>query len=359
MVEDSICALRTFIYKSLEKVFVMIAKDEGSVKMRSAPFHGVAFLFLCFCAITAFSAVTLAQTPEEIMPVLKNGGGKVQKVAPVEGDVPTPAPIVSENDSGKITPPSGDEAEFSAGGVTESPDAPDPNLYYDSETVPVTDLPREAGPRKTDPRKEPASRFVVVEKTHGPNSTQAQLVAAERAIKLGRYGSAVEIYEKLAKKNSRDQRILMGLAIAYQKNGQAESAVRAYQKLLDVYPRNIDARANLLGLMREISPAEALRDLLDMREKDPSNPGLAAQTGLAHAELGNFEEAMRYLGMAASMEPNNPVHLYNMAVVADKAGNSEEAVDLYRQSLEADAVYAEGSLLPREVVYDRIAVLSH
>ena len=336
----------------------MIAKDEGSMKKRSAPLYGVVFALLCSCAITALSAVTMAQTSDEAMPLLENGSN-IHKVEPVTGDVPTPAPIMPEQNGGKITPPSGDEAEFSAEGVTESPDAPDPNLYYDSETIPVTDLPREAGPRKPDPRKEPASKFIVVEQTHGANSTQAQLIAAERAIKLGRYSSAVEIYERLAQKNSRDQRILMGLAVAYQKNGQNEMAIRSYQKLLDIYPKNIDAKANMLGLVREESPAEALRDLLDLREKDPSNSGLVAQIGLAHADLGNFEEAMRYLGMAASMEPNSPVHIYNMAVIADKAGNKEEAVEFYNRSLEADAVYNEGLMLPRDVVYDRIAVLSH
>ncbi len=320
---------------------------------------GAGLVLLGFCAILVTSTGAIAQPTgeDENLPLLEQtDADTADKVQTVEGDVPMPAPITGKANK-KIALPEGDEAEFSSKGVTESPDPKGPDLYYDSNTVPVTKMSREAGPRKPDPRKEPASKFIVVEKTHGSSSSESQIVAASRALKLERYASAVELYENLKKKNSRDPRILMGLAVAYQKNGQIDAAIRAYQRFLDVHPDNIDAKANMLGLMRERAPAEALRGLLDLRDQEPSNPWLAAQIGLAHADLGNFDEAMRYLGMAASLAPENPKHLYNMAVVADRAGKKAKAVELYKQALEVDAVQGESGLLAREVVYDRLSVL--
>ncbi len=334
----------------------MIARSTRFRKKTYGLLNGVAVLS-CVCAILGASSFATAQSAPE-------PGTPVAQIDPVTDPVPLPLPIANNppvavpDAKSKVVPPAGDNAEFKATRVTESPDAPGPDLYYDSAAIPtVTNLPKEAGPRKPDPRKEPASKFVIVEKNYGAQSTEAQLVAADRAVKLGRYDSAVELYENLGKKNSRDPRILMGLAVAYQKNGQKESAINTYRKMLDIYPKNVDARANMLGLLREASPAEALRELIALREKDPSNPGIAAQIGLAHAELGNYEEAIRYLGMASSMAPSNPMHLYNMAVVADRAGDKQTAVDYYSRSLEADAVFGENGMLSRQVIYDRLSVL--
>lgn len=267
---------------------------------------------------------------------------------------------IKKGETSEFTPPGTSSAELDSGGVTKSPDAPAPDLYYDSNTIPsVTNLSRDAGPRKPDPRKEPGSKFIVVENDYGAESIQAQMVSAERAIKLGRYDSAAEIYERLKKKNPRDQKILMGLAVAYQKSGQSEAAIGVYEKLLKIYPGNHEAEANLLGLMRLTDPANALSRLLKLKEKDPSNYSVAAQIGLVHADLGNYGDAARYLGMAVGMRPDDALLAYNLAVVVDMAGDRKQAASLYRRALEIDAMQENGSVLSRGAVYDRLAVLSN
>ncbi len=263
-----------------------------------------------------------------------------------------------QNEAEPIIPPGPDEAELERVEVTKSPDGAESKAFYDSQTIPAaTSLSRDAGPRKADPRKEPASRFVIVDKNAGAGSFESHLVAARRALELGRYDSAVQMYQSLMKKNARDQRVLMGLAVAYQKAGNIDSAMRTYQKLVDIDPDNADAQANMVALMREKYPAVALRRLLELREDSPNNPAIVAQIGLAHADLGNVREALEYLGVAASTEPHNPLHYYNMAVVADRAGQAKEARKFYESALEKDAVHGHGRTLPREAIYDRLAKL--
>lgn len=254
--------------------------------------------------------------------------------------------------------------EVTAG--TPAPSAPmvpgdeaitDEDIFYDAQSlVPEGELARKSH-RALDPRTEPASRMILVRQNASGNSRQARLVSAERALKLGRESSALEIYNELYSKNKRDKQVLMGRAVALQKLGLIEEAIFAYEELLDLEPGHVEARANMLGLMASKYPAVALRQLKDLRANNPDNVALVAQLGIAEAQLGNLDSAIRYIGVAASMEPNNASHLYNMAIMADQAGAKKDAIRYYEQALQVDSIYGGGRSIPREAVYSRLAKL--
>lgn len=230
------------------------------------------------------------------------------------------------------------------------------NLYFDSITKDRS-LRDNDIPRRVDPRYEPGSRYIVVEKTAKADSRQAMLVAAKRALSLGRYSSALEMFETLYKENKRDPHVLMGLAVAQQNSGFNESAIRTYEELLEISPNNVDANVNMLGLIKRQYPSVAYRRLVDLWEKNPENAGLAAQIGLTSAELGNNDDAIHYLGVAASLEPHNANHYYNMAVIVDRAGVQKQAVQYYEKALELDATYGGLRTVPRDSIYDRLSKL--
>lgn len=233
--------------------------------------------------------------------------------------------------------------------------------YYDANAlVPDSDLAAAGavGPRKVDPALEPGQRYVVVDKGASASSYEGQYVAATRALKLGRYAAAMEMFEKLYKRNHKDPRVLMGLAVAQQGAGFRESAARTYEDLLKVQPNNADAIVNLMGIMSAQYPSVTLKKLTELRSKYPTNPGIPAQMGLVSADLDNYDDAIRYLEIAASMDPSNPSHIYNMAIVSDRAGNASRAIKLYEQALQLDASYGSAAGgLPREEIYDRLVVL--
>jgi Tfp pilus assembly protein PilF len=233
--------------------------------------------------------------------------------------------------------------------------------YYDADAlVPDSDLAATGatGPRKVDPAVEPGQKYVIVEKGPGASSFEAQFVAATRALKLGRYAAAMEMFEKLYKKNHNDPRILMGLAVAQQGAGFNESAARTYEDLLKVQPNNADAIINLMGLMKAQYPSVTLKKLLELRSKYPTNPGVPAQIALVSAEQGDFDNAIKFFEIAASMDPRSASHIYNMAIATDKKGDASKAIKLYERALELDSTYGDtATSLPREEIYDRLVVL--
>lgn len=265
-------------------------------------------------------------------------------VAPI-AVAPVPDAIAGDSSVTKIPQPGADPTK--------------PDVYYDSSlNVPTGPLSETVGPRKVDPIQEPASKLVIVRKNSSAISEDAQVIAAGRALELGRYESALEMYQDLLKKNDRDPRILMGLAVAQQKTGLKEQAILTYEKLLDIMPDNADATINLTGLIQEKYPEVAMRRLIDLGNKFPSNPGIAAQMGMIYAQAGDYAQAMTLLGKAASLDPHNAGHFYNMAIVADRMGSSkQQAINYYEQALEIDAVYGDGRSIPRATIYDRLSKL--
>ena len=238
------------------------------------------------------------------------------------------------------------------------PGLPDEDLFYDANSlIPQGEIGQRAGPRKLDPRNQPASSLVIVTDKQGSDSVNAQLVAAQRAQALGLYDSAAQIYEELYKKNKRDDRILMGRAVVFQHMGRFDEAIQAYQTLLDKSPKNKEAQINMLGLMTEKYPSVALRRLLDMEEEQGKSAALAAQIAVAYAKLGNFNEALSYLGVASSMEPDNAAHVFNIAVIADRGGNIGMAKTYYERALDVDSANGTAEGVPRDIIYERLAKL--
>lgn len=204
---------------------------------------------------------------------------------------------------------------------------------------------------------EGGSKFVVVEKNASADDQKALLAAARRAREFGRYDAALDFYNRLLKKNKDDRVILLERAITLQSMGRNESAIAAYDRVLDIDPDNLKARINMLGLVRQKYPAVALQKLLDLYDENPDIANLPAQIGLVYADQADFKKAERYLQIAISLEPNNPRHVFNLAIMEDRRGNGQKALKLYEKALELDAVSMSARKLPREQIYDRLAIL--
>ena len=268
-------------------------------------------------------------------------------------DIPLPEQdILSVPSESPVTSQVGQQA------LLPSENTVDENVFYDSESlVPSSEFVRKGGPRKANPRLEPGSKFVTVTKNHSAGSRPARLVAAERALDLGRYDSALHIYNELYARNKRDPNVLLGRASVLQHLGRTDEAIVAYQALLDLKPDNLEAQINMLGLMARRYPSVALERLTHLRTDNPGHIGILAQLAVVSAELSRYDDALGYLGMAAAAEPRNPSHLYNMAVIADRAGHASDAISYYEKSLDVDSTYGTGRGIPRESIYERLAQL--
>ena len=227
--------------------------------------------------------------------------------------------------------------------------------FFDAESlIPQGEMAGD-GPVNVNPVTQPASKYVVVRKNHSANTKAAQVVSAERALALGRYDSALQMFDGLYAKNKKDVRILMGRAVALQKLERFDEAMGMYEALSKLDSGNLEVKVNMLGLLGTRYPAVALRRLMDLHKNNQSHVGLTAQVAIVAAQTGDTATALRYLGMAASMEPQNANHVFNMGIIADRAGQAKQAVSYYEKALEIDTVYGAGRTIPRASVYERLA----
>lgn len=232
------------------------------------------------------------------------------------------------------------------------------DLFFDAEQmIPQSELSRKGAPSKVDPMLNPGSRLVVTRTTANPGSREAQLVAAERATKLGRLTSALQIYDGLYARNKRDPNILLGRAVTLQRLDRLDEAINAYEELLEIRPNNLEAQINLHGLMGQRYPAVARRNLVELFDDNPGSVAVLAQLAMVEAKLGNSSDAIKYLGIAATLQPENANHIFNMAIIADRAGDKKKAVEFYEQALEIDTLYGAGVSIPRDSVFQRLAEL--
>jgi hypothetical protein len=148
-----------------------------------------------------------------------SASAKVEPISPTEGEEAKKEEdtlIISEPDSSGITTSASGESESS--GVT-APAKKSETVYYDSPSgKTLKDIP----PPRMDPKRGDGESIIIVTGADVTDSIQmhsldSQVVAAGRALKLGRLDAALEMYDDLYRQNPRDSRILMGRAVTSSK----------------------------------------------------------------------------------------------------------------------------------------------
>jgi Flp pilus assembly protein TadD len=305
-------------------------------------------IYICVAAFCAFSFPVIvvdnvhAQGQEPL--VIKDGDS--------ESSIPSVGELNTVDAQEEIEPVKDSNTISAPSVIAENMDE---DVFFDAEDlVPQGEMARR-GPVPVNPRTQPASKFISVTKNKSGNSKDAKFVAAERAMALGRYDSALSILDVLYEKSSKDSRVLLGRATTLQKLGRFDEAMQMYEKLEALEPNNIDVKVNMLGLLSTRYPSVALRKLLVLHNENKSHVGIVSQLAIAYAKAGDAQSAISYLGAAAAQDPKNAGHLFNMAVISDRAGRTDDAIKYYEKALEVDTIHGAGRSIPRDSVYERLS----
>lgn len=200
-------------------------------------------------------------------------------------------------------------------------------------------------------------QYLTVKKEQAAESLDSRLATARRALNDGRTAAALQFFNELRMDYPNDTRVLMGRAVTLQRLGQNAEALEGYEDVLVNDPKNLDALTNMLGLIKQQNPQLALEKLTDLRNLYPYNGDITTQLAVAHGQMGNLNESLRYITLAEALKPESSYVLYNKAVLYDRLGRTTEAADMYRTLVRRSADGTLDQALPIESIKSRLATI--
>lgn len=153
---------------------------------------------------------------------------------------------------------------------------------------------------------------------------------AYNASLIGQYEVAIELYKQVLTQEPNNVYSKFALAVIYQKIGQLRQSKTLYYELLK---NNVDNKeeviGNLLAILVEESPKDAVYLLSRLTAQNPESSYILAQAALAYDKIKNYDQAIEMLKRAISFDQDRVDYKYNLAIIYDKTANYERALESY------------------------------
>ncbi|MGU9951111.1 MAG: tetratricopeptide repeat protein [Gammaproteobacteria bacterium WSBS_2016_MAG_OTU1] len=167
---------------------------------------------------------------------------------------------------------------------------------------------------------------------------QKMLSEARRFYIDGSYANAESVYRNILARSPLSRDALRGLALVAVATGRYQAAAATYLKILEYYPNDPVAIADLTNL-HDNSTGENFYEIESALKKligdNPQlDPRLYFTLGNLYSRNNEWSEAQQSYFKAHSGEPTNPDYAYNLAVVLDYLNKPNLAVNYYREALE-------------------------
>lgn len=235
-------------------------------------------------------------------------------------------------------------------------DSPKLNKTTDVEVNRISpDITKIVAPKTVEASYEAAG--IKIEVSRPGLDTDYELARAYDALMAGNTRDAIGVYRNILSAEPYNEEALFGLAATLHRIGRIEKARPLYATLLKRNPNHREALNNLLSLIGDEAPEDAIIELGHLRARNPDFSPIPAQMGLLYAKLGQFEQARAELLHAIALAPENLAYQYNLAVILDQQGNYDDAAALYASLLKANR---NGANLPVDVaqIHKRYSFLS-
>jgi tetratricopeptide (TPR) repeat protein len=190
------------------------------------------------------------------------------------------------------------------------------------------------------------------------------LKAAQKYLAKGQLDRAIVEYEQVVALDPKDPRSLLKLGDLYTRVGDNKKAVATYRKVALQYGdegfflKAVAVHKQILKL--EPGNLDAWEKLGEMYEALTLTSDAVAtyeQVAEAAARLGKSEVALRALGRASEVEPENVAAAIRYAEALSKADKIEDAIEAFRRG--ADLLKKEGRLEDYMKVTERLLFHSH
>lgn len=181
------------------------------------------------------------------------------------------------------------------------------------------------------------------------SQAQQQLQSAWSALKEGDAARAQALYQQVLAARPNDPDAVLGLAVSLHRQRQLQAAWDAYQRSLQVWPDNETARTGMLAILSESDPDTAESRLQEWVQSRPRDAATQAALGNLLGKQGRWAQALGPLTLAQSLAPNSAPHAYNLAVALDQARRYDEALQMYRRTLQLGAAGVPRQGLERRI----------
>jgi tetratricopeptide (TPR) repeat protein len=154
---------------------------------------------------------------------------------------------------------------------------------------------------------------------------------AYSAYSSGQLEVAANLYKNILMQDPTNIYAKFSLATIYQKLHQYHEAKIIYRSLLkqDNVENREEVVANLLTIISEESPREAVYFLEKLTLQNPDSDYLFAQSALVYEKMNNYEQAAKNLEKAINQAPNRVDYKYNLAIIYDKNKQYAKAIESY------------------------------
>jgi tetratricopeptide (TPR) repeat protein len=131
-------------------------------------------------------------------------------------------------------------------------------------------------------------------------------------------------------------------------------AIEAYERVIALDPKHVDALLNRGTLAFEDGQLEAARDYFARAvELEPQNPLGRFNLGTTLDDLGLLQEARQHLRLAVRLDPQNADARYTLATICDKLAASEEAREHWLAYVKLEPVSAGSEYARKRLSSDR------
>lgn len=141
-------------------------------------------------------------------------------------------------------------------------------------------------------------------------------------------GAQIEVYKRGAEAVPDSQELVLLLGTAYERNGQYDDAIAAYEQALKSNPDMQAVANNLAALIADFRRDRAsLQRALDLVSgfADSDNPAFIDTVGWLHHQLGDYESAQPLLERAVAAAEQVAVLRFHLGMNFHALGNSERA----------------------------------
>jgi tetratricopeptide (TPR) repeat protein len=172
--------------------------------------------------------------------------------------------------------------------------------------------------------------IVMVDKVKIDKDLREKEKLAYNSVLIGQYEIAIQIYKEILQKEPKNLYAKYSLAVVYQRLSQFKQAKNIYYELLKSDAENKDEIINnIIAILTEESPREAIYMLTRLTIQNPQRHYLFASMALAYEKISDYNSAIKNYTKALDLDYGNMNYCYNLGVLYDQNKEYEKALEMY------------------------------